>query len=151
MQQELIKARNSVFRLLKFRARSKQEIIDRLKKKKFSGSVIKNTVEYFQELNYINDNDFAASWVSTKIAKPLGPRRIFFELKQKGVGEEIIEEAWDKASKDYSELSVALSLAEKRMRLNRGIDKNKAKQRIYGYLNRRGFSPDVIIEVLQKL
>ncbi|MFC1593697.1 regulatory protein RecX [Candidatus Omnitrophota bacterium] len=148
---ELVRAKRLVYQLLKFRNRSKKEIVDRLKRKKYSTNTIQKIIEHFQDLDYINDDQFATSWVQARIANLQGPRRIFFELKQKGIKEELIKETWGRVKKDYNEFEVARGFARDKLITMGKLDKRKVKARIYGYLNRRGFSTAVIYEVMQTL
>ncbi|MFC1703978.1 regulatory protein RecX [Candidatus Omnitrophota bacterium] len=151
VEAELVRAKRIVYLLLKFRSRSRKEIRDRLRRKKISTATIDKAIEHFERLGYINDKNFAVAWVTTKIAKPLGPRRIFFELKQKGVDEEVIQQSWRGIEKEYCEYDAALKVASVKMNTMKRLDRNTAKRRIYGLLNRRGFSRDVIQEVMEQL
>ncbi|NQU73859.1 MAG: regulatory protein RecX, partial [Candidatus Omnitrophica bacterium] len=67
MDQEktLVRAKNCAYRLLSYRSRSIKEINDRLKKKGFSPAIIKKTVTHLKQINYLNDEEFAKSWVRT--------------------------------------------------------------------------------------
>ncbi|MCF7907982.1 MAG: RecX family transcriptional regulator [Candidatus Omnitrophica bacterium] len=73
------------FLLLKYRARSKTELVRRLKEKKYSGSVVKQTVQYLEKNNYIDDKEFARLFILSAIEKGWGPRKVDFRLKQLGV------------------------------------------------------------------
>lgn len=148
---EVTKAKNAVFRLLKYRARSRKEIEDRLKQKKFSQDTINLVIDYFDKLEFINDREFASSWLNSRIAKPLGMRRIFFELRQKGISKDIIEEAQSKLKERYNEYEVVSELVRNKMKRLANLESNKAKRRVYNFLIRRGFSIDVINEVFSEL
>jgi regulatory protein len=79
------KALNYSFLLLKYRARSSSEIISRLKRKKYSISLIEKVVNYLQENNYLNDEDFTRLFVAWSLEKGWGPKRIDFSLKELGI------------------------------------------------------------------
>jgi len=151
LDKEYIRAQRIAFQLLKFRARSQKEISYRLKRKKISQKNITRIIDFLKKVELLDDNEFARSWVKSGISRRLGTRRISFELKQKGVEREIIEEAIDAIKDRYKESDVALELAKKKLADLKNIDKVKAKQRIYGFLARRGFSFDVVNEVIQEL
>ncbi|HOX54750.1 MAG: regulatory protein RecX [Candidatus Omnitrophica bacterium] len=148
---DLTKAKGIVFQLLKFRARSRKEIEDRLKRKKFTTATINSAIDYFDKLALINDEEFAAGWMKSRLAKPLGLRRISLELRQKGIPSEIIEQARDSLKDNYSEYEVVSELAREKLKKLKNIDSKKAKARIYSFLIRRGFSIDVINEVVNEL
>lgn len=148
---DITKAKRIIFQLLKFRARSRKEIEDRLKKKKFTREAISSVIDYFDKLDLINDEEFAAGWMKSRLRKPLGLRRIYFELKQKGITEEIIEQLKDNIKDSYNEYEVVTDLAKSKLNKLKNIELDKAKSRIYRYLLSRGFSIDVINEVVSEL
>src|SRR3989338_10427961 len=135
-------AKRIAYQLLKFRASSEKEIRDRLKQKGFPPEIISQTVEYLYRLKYLNDREFAAAWTNSRLNKPLGVRRIRLELKQKGVSEDIIAEAWDSVREKYREYDTVLALAKTKLKRMKGVEDAKAKRRIYTFLAHRGFNPD---------
>jgi regulatory protein len=150
-RKEFNRAKRIAFQLLKFRARSQKEIIDRLKKKKISQDTIDKTLELLKKTGLIDDYEFARSWVNACMAKNWGIKRISFDLRNKGIKKEIIEEVLVAIKDKYKEYEVALGLAERRIKSYGDIDKYKARQRIYGFLSRRGFSFDTIHDVMEAL
>ena len=72
-----------------------------------------------------------------------GPRRIYQELRHKGVSEEDARVALESIDEEDT-LSQAFSLAEKAVsRVRPGEDIRKAENRIMNSLVRRGFSWDI--------
>jgi len=145
------KARSYAFLLLKFRLRSENELKTRLKQKGFSAELAESTVNFLKEKEFIDDRVFARGWVSSRLKRPLGLRKISLELAQKGVARDIIQDALAQANKDYSESQIVSQLAQQRFSKLKTIEPLKAKARVYGYLMRRGFSPEVIIEAVKQL
>ena len=147
---ELAKAKATIFRLFKFRPRSEWEIIEKLKGKKISGDNIGAAIEYFRKLNYIDDRRFAKAWIASRLVRA-GINRIRFELKKKGVAEEVIQETLGQIPEDYSELETILPVAEKQIRKYKNLNPLKTKRRLYAYLARRGFRPSTIQKALRQL
>ncbi len=147
----LSKAKLAVERLLKIRLRSEKEIKDKLKQKNFSTDVIDATIQYFKKLDLVNDRQFAQKWIESRLLKPFGINRIRFELRTKGVDEVIIQKQLEDALDDFPEEDVVSSLAQRRATLYKGIDKAKIKQRLYGYLVRKGFQSTAIFKALKKI
>ena len=145
------KARAYAFLLLKFRLRSENELKARLRQKGFSEEASQDTVNFLRDKKFIDDNVFAKAWVSSRLKRPLGLRKIRQELVQKGLAKEVISNALGRAKEHYDESQIISQLAKQKILKMRGIEPLKAKARIYGYLMRRGFSPDAIGEVVQKL
>ncbi len=148
---ERSKARNSVFRLLKFRPRSEYEIRAKLKLKKFDEETINDTVDYFQKVQLIDDRQFARSWVNARLLRPFGLNRIRFELKNKGIDDEIIKEELNAVRESFSEYDAVLKVARQRITKYKNIDPMKAKKRTFDYLVRRGFSTSTILKALKNL
>ncbi|OGX25649.1 MAG: hypothetical protein A2787_05905 [Omnitrophica WOR_2 bacterium RIFCSPHIGHO2_01_FULL_48_9] len=148
---EKIKARDTIFRLLKFRLRSEQEIRTKLKTKKFSDETVNSTVQYFKQLQLIDDRQFAKSWIAARLARPLGINRIRFELKTKGIAEDLIKEQLNAIDDTYSELETVLELGKRRFAKYKNIEPMKAKRRTFEYLSRRGFKTETISKAIRQL
>ena len=73
------------------------------------------------------------------------------ELKQKGIKADIIEEELTESQESFDELSTVIELAQRRLQKYKNIDDQKAQQRLYGYLTRRGFSGNSIRKTLKEL
>ena len=147
---ELQRAKNYAFLLLKFRLRSEKEIYQRLKKKKFPEGIIQETLFFLRDKKFIDDNFFAKTWIESRLKKPLGLRRIKIELRQKGIDKEIIDSQLSEIKKGYLEQEIVTKIAQQRLKKLKGIEPIKAKSRVYGYLLRRGFSPEIVIDVLSQ-
>lgn len=145
----LQKAKNYAFLLLKFRVRSEKEIRQRLEKKKFNPQIIEETLAFLKEKQFIDDNYFARTWIESRIKKPLGIRRLKTELRIKGIDKEIIDSQINEIKNNYPEGEIVAQIAREKLKKIKGIDPQKAKRRIYAYLLRRGFSPEVVIDVLK--
>lgn len=147
-----IKAKDCAYRLLSYRPRSVKEISERLKKKGFTSSTIKKTIKYLSEINYLNDEDFAKTWVRTRLQlKPVGLALLRYQLRQKGVASETIEKAFAECASQYDECEAAGELALSRRRRYRGLRcRQKVKRRLYQYLHRRGFAQDAILEAIRQ-
>jgi len=145
------KARAYAFLLLKFRLRSEAELKARLKQKGFSEELSRDTVNFLKDKEFIDDRVFAKGWVAARLKRPFGIRRIKQELIAKGLNQGIIEDALVQAKKGYSEDQIVSQLAQERFLRLRNVEPQKAKARLYAYLLRRGFSPDVVSEIIKQL
>lgn len=145
------KALNYCFLLLKFRPRSENEIYKKLKKKRFVEPVIKKVIFSLKEKGFIDDNSFAREWIESGIRKTLGLIRLKDELRQKGVADRIIEANIEKIRNNYSEEEVVSKVVKEQLNKLTDINLEKAKRRIYGYLFRRGFTSETIIDAINKL
>jgi regulatory protein len=134
------------------RPRSEKEIKERLLKKSFSKDTIGDVVLFLKDKNYINDKEFAKSWVRNRIAcKPVGKFLLRYQLRQKGIDEQILEDAVNDAAGDFDEEEQALQLASIKKEKFSNIETQKAKKRIADFLKRRGFSTSTIFDTIREL
>ena len=145
-----MEAKEYAFLLLKYRLRTEKELSQRLKRKKFDQAVITETLEFLKNKGFVNDAAFAKAWVNSRINKPIGLRRLRVELTQKGVDKEIINTEIARVKEDYSEEAVVAEIARSRFQKLKGIEPQKAKRRVYAYLLRRGFSPEIVIDAVNQ-
>src|ERR1041385_3576916 len=95
--------RVAALRFLKIRPRSIFELRDKLAHKKFEPADIDATIAYLQSIQLLDDRAFTASWIRYRLARPFGFRRIITELKEKGIPEEILQEAVAAATNEHGE------------------------------------------------
>ena len=94
-----------------------------------------------------DDRAFAHYWVENREKfRPRGRRMLRWELREKGVADQIIDEAV--ASVD--EVATASRLARKRAPRLRHLDEMTFRRRLNAYLARRGFSYSVIADAVQE-
>ncbi|MCM8792556.1 MAG: recombination regulator RecX [Candidatus Omnitrophica bacterium] len=144
-------ARDYVYRLLKFRMRSENEIIQRLKRKKFSDDIIKQTLEYFKRLGLLDDWKFSQIWIEERLKKPFGLYRIKKELKQKGVSTEIIEQVLAEKRGNYQEEAIIAKVLEDKVKKIKTPLSLKDKRRLYNWFIQRGFDAEKVSEVITSL
>jgi regulatory protein len=148
---EISKARETVFRMLRMRPRSEKELRDKLKLKEFSDDTIDATIEYLKKIRLIDDQQFARAWINSRLSRPFGLKRIQFELQNKGVSKNIIQQQFDTVKETYEEKEVVVELAKRRYARYKNIDTTKAKRRVFDYLARRGFSAEAINTAMREL
>lgn len=148
----LEKAKTQALRYLSYRNRSKWEVAQYLEKKEHSPLVIQQTLEYLEDLDYIDDQRFARQWGQFKInKKKLGRNRLFLELLNKGIDRETLENIVNSLYENNSEEKLAAECAQKKWETLKGVEEKKKKQRLAQYLQKRGFSADIICQSLKTL
>lgn len=149
LAEEENKALDYALRLLTYRQRSEKEIYDSLKRKGYMEKHIENVISSCKDKNYLNDREFAKSFINDKInLNKYGPVRIKHELKLKGVSRDIIDEVIDYDRDDQYEL--AKEVANKKINSYRSDDKKAIYRKLSGLLQRRGFSYDIISKVVRE-
>ncbi len=144
------KAKGYALRLLKLRPRSTFELRQKLNSKGYSAAA-DELIEELTRLGFLNDEAFAKAWLQYRLNKPMGLRRVTRELADKGIVQDIVQNAWANVRENYDELDVVKTLAQKRVRKYTNIDPLKRKKRVMDYLARRGFQLDIIMKVIKEL
>lgn len=135
-EDDVVKAVDRAARFIAVRPRSEQEVRRNLKGKDVDPAVIDAAVERLYKLGYLDDAAFAAFWVKDRSTfKPISPRALRYELKQKGVPESDIAEALADVEVD----DAAYRAAQSQVRKFRGGDKAEFRKKLNGFLQRRGF------------
>lgn len=145
------KAHAYAFLLLKFRLRSEQEIAERLKKKGFSAEVAAETIAFLKEKQFLNDFAFSKAWITARITRHIGLRRIEQELKAKGVSKEVIQAHFESLKGNYNEAAEVERICQERINRLKGVQWPVAKRRVYAYLLRRGFSAQRAQDALNQI
>lgn len=149
LAEEQIRANNVALRFLGYRQRAEKEIRDRLYKDDFDEDIIENTLDYLRRNQLLNDLEFAKSFMKDKInLSNHGPQKIRYELYQKGIDKEIIDQVLEM---DDSEYDRCLEAAEKKVTSYRKDDYQARYRKLSGFLQRRGFSFSVIKDVLNEV
>lgn len=143
--------RQAALRFLKIRPRSIAELKSKLEIKGFEDKEIEETLVWLQNIKLLDDRTFTKSWIQYRLGRPFGFRRIILELKTKGIDPAIIEEEISLIKDETDQNQTAFELAQRRWKRLTGIDPIKKKKRIFDFLSRRGFLPDVVMKVIKKL
>ena len=148
--QDIASAKNYCLRLIKFRARSEKEIREKLRRKDYDAEIIDAVISSLKRVKLLDDVLFAKLWVESRIKRSLGLNRLAYELKQKGIDKSTIDEALQRAGENYDEKDVVLEIVRHKLEKMKNILPEKAKSRLYGFLLRRGFPKNIVIEALIK-
>ena len=140
---EFQKTLDKVLRFVTLRPRSEKEINDWLKRKKIHESLYKELFDRLKRLELVDDEKFARWWVNQRSSFRPKPKRILNnELRIKGIEKEIIEEVLKEENVD--EEKIARELLEKKKYKWKKLDRKIARQKMSGYLARKGFEWDAI-------
>ena len=136
---------------LSFRPRSQEEVRRYLRKKETPPEIIEAVLERLQRLDYLDDRSFASFWVENRERfNPRGSQALRNELRMKGVEREIVEEMVD----DEHDDELALRAASRKAALllqTPEMDFATFRNRLGGFLQRRGFSYAIVARVVRNL
>jgi len=135
-------------RFLAYRPRSMAELRRYLVAKEVAAPLLELALERLQAQGYLDDAAFARFWIADRERfKPLSPRGLRYELRQKGVDDALIEAALAEVDAAAS----AYRAAAKRLPRYRGASPEEFRQKLGGLLQRRGFDRVTINEALLRL
>jgi regulatory protein len=136
-------------RFLGYRSRSEAEIQRKLTDQGFAQSVVDATVQRLKDNGFLGDEQFAQDWIENRTTfRPRSKRMLASELRQKGVDEEVIEQA---LAETEDEQILAYQSATKYARRLARLDWETFRKRLGDHLSRRGFSYGTIVPVLRQV
>jgi regulatory protein len=142
------KAKQSAYRYLSYRPRSTAEVRQNLLKKEYDEPVVEQVLARLNELNLLNDRDFARFWIEQRETfKPRSQRALRQELYQKGISREIIDEAIS----GVDETAAARKAAQKKAQNWNHLPRETFFSKMNGFLQRRGFNYAITKTVTEEL
>lgn len=149
---EYERAKSIAIKYVAYRDRSTKEVANHLAKKEFSEDIVTRTMEELTSLGYIDDERFSINWGSLRANnKKLGKNRVLRELLEKGVDLQVAEEALEKIYLNIDENLFAISCAKNKLASMQDRDSRQKFQATAQFLDRQGFSSDVIEQTLDRL
>lgn len=140
--------------LLSVRARSVRDLEGRLRRAGAERDAIAGALERLQTLGFLDDSTYARQLARSRVLSGgVSKRHIVLELQKRGVARDVADAAIAEtlADVDLDEDAAARAAAEKRWRTLASLDAETRRRRLYAYLARRGYSPDVIARTLREL
>lgn len=148
MKDQQAKAYDAALHFLGSRPRSEREIRDRLARGEYDPVVVDAVIERLRRMQLVDDAAFAAYWVEQRAAhKPRGARLLKQELRQKGVSQDVVTEALPVEDDDEG----AYRTAQRKAVSLRAFDEKTFKQRLGGFLQRRGYGYQTVRTVTNRL
>lgn len=139
-------AYNQALDYLAYRPRSRAEMTAYLRRRGLADDRIQEVIGRLERAGLLDDRAFAQFWVENRERfRPRGARALRYELQNKGVSNEIIEQAlesvdlWASAYRSASKKAPQLAHLERSTFVHKLID----------YLARRGFDYDIAQEVAE--
>jgi regulatory protein len=148
MARKKLKPLEYAFYLLKSRDRSIGEMKERLGRRECTLEEINETITFLVEKDFLNDQRFAENFVRyKKIIKPVGKFYLRNKLMGKKIPVEIIEKALSETPDESSEIE---ELAERWMKKNQKVTREKIYQKLSRHLISRGFEWEKVREVVNE-
>jgi regulatory protein len=134
------KVYNQAIKYLSMRSHTAFELENKLKRKNFDANDIKKVIEELVDAKYINDSDFAHTFVENLVKyKTFGYYGIKMKLRQRGISDQITEQVLD----EILDLETEKKIAQKAI----GKSFKKEKEKLMMMLKRKGFRNEVISSI----
>ncbi|HMC71423.1 MAG TPA: regulatory protein RecX [Mycobacteriales bacterium] len=141
-------ARQIALRLLESAPRTRAELAQVMARRGVPADAATAILDRFTEVGLIDDEAFAAAWVTSRHnGRGLGRRALSQELRKRGVDNDTIREAVSTVSAD-DERDAASALVERRLRSMTGLPRDTQIRRLIGMLARKGFSQSLAMTVV---
>ncbi|GLW97965.1 recombination regulator RecX [Microtetraspora sp. NBRC 16547] len=143
-------ARAICLRLLTMAPKTRAQLAEALRKREVPEEAAHAVLERFSEVGLIDDEAFAAAWVSSRHAgRGLARRALAQELRHRGVDEDTVNEAVERLDPEQ-EVETARRLVARKLRGTRGVDPQARTRRLVGMLARKGYGPGLAFRVVRE-
>jgi regulatory protein len=133
---------------LNYRLRTENEIRQNLLKHDVPESVVEGVVQRLQRAGLLDDKRFTDAWVENRAdLHPRSRRALAYELKQRGIDQQLIQQSLAQVDDDQAAYQAAL----RRSRKLQGLDWQDFRKKMYGYLARRGFDYETSAPVVKRV
>jgi len=148
---------------LYYREHSTYEVKEHLKTKGFSEEEIFEAIEFLIEYNYVNDENFCNNFINYGISKGKGSIRLYYELNEKGIPNDIIqrviEENFDTEKEKenaYLQACKIIGSSSNKKTLENTLEKDKLfDEKLFAKVGRRlsslGYSTNIVYYVLERI
>jgi regulatory protein len=147
--QTVDRAKQQAYRYLAYRSQTRRELGDRLQGRGYSIEVIDNVLRDLEAEGYVDDHKFALHWARYRLQnKPIGRRRLAWELQKRGVPFASVEEVLREVYGEFDEVALAEQAARKRLGTKELPCSPRERQRYVRSLFGLGFDADIIAAAL---
>ncbi len=143
------RAKLRAMNLLQKRSYTEKQLRDKLKEGFYPEKIMDEAIEYVKSFHYVDDLQYATDYITCYESRK-SKKKLETELVQRGIQKSIIVEAflqWEALGGAQDEMSMIKELLEKK-HYSPDCDM-KEKNRIYGFLLRRGFSVEKVQEAMR--
>ena len=141
------RAKLRAMHLLNAMPRTEQQLREKLTQNEYPEDVVETAISYVKSFGYINDEAYVRNFIISK-KNSKSKREIVMLLGQKGLRGEIVDHIVEEMYAEESELETIKEIMRKK-RWNPSEMEEKEKQKMFGYLMRKGFSYEEIRRAFQ--
>lgn len=146
------KATKAAMNRLNRRPMSRSQLRKKLIEKEHTPEVVDQVLDKAEAVGALNDENFARTLAREyTLHRHAGPAMLRVKLRAKGITREVIDAIVSEFEQDDIQVQQAMRLGEKKLRSLSRCDGPTRKRRLYGALARRGYTRDVIEQVMNEL
>ena len=142
------RAKLRAMHLLSDMGRTESQLRTKLKQGGYEEDAVEAAIRYVKSFGYINDMEYARSFIDSRKDRK-SKKELYAALLQKGVPAEIVEQVFEEADYGEKDSRQAIEALMRKRSYNPETADVKEKQKMMGYLMRKGFSYQDIRNVLQ--
>jgi regulatory protein len=151
-KENIVALKEQAWRFLARREHSTKELSDKLLHKNFSPADVKFIIEDLINKDYLNNTRFARQLINEEITlKRNGPRLIKANLLKKGIDMSVTDELLAEIYPENRQSENCHWLAGKKLNSLVQLEPEKQKKRLADFLNRKGFTWEIISRVIGEL
>lgn len=145
LESEKTTALEKLVKYMGTRLRTEKQLKDYLKSKGYAEKTVDYCMSKLKEYNFINDEQYVTAYIESNKNKK-GKTLLKQELKQKGIGEKLLEDNLAEYETDEKAIE---NLANKYLK-NKQLSKDNFSK-VYRYLFSKGFGSDEILRVIKRI
>lgn len=151
--EQLLAAQATALQYLTSRPRTTHEVRQKLRRSGVADEVIEQVIARLHARGVLDDAAYTHAYLTSRLAsRGYGPQRLRRELRQRGIGRTLVEDAMqqDLAAEDVL-AAARVQAAQRWPRLAREADPAKRRQKLFAFLCRRGFPSTTVQQVIKEL
>ena len=144
----LIVIKRAKLRAMHLLSDMESQLRTKLKQGGYAEDAVEAAIRYVKSFGYINDMEYARSFIDSRKDRK-SKKELYAALLQKGVSAEIVEQVFEEADYGEKDSRQAIEALMRKRSYNPETADVKEKQKMMGYLMRKGFSYQDVRNVLQ--
>ncbi|MBU1637035.1 recombination regulator RecX [bacterium] len=139
-------------RLLSARPYAERKLAEKLQDRGYTEDEIKRAIERLKEKKLLNDASFAEEFIRARCqSHPRGRISLVQDLVSRRIPSALARETTTRMVSDEDETAMALKLVKSKLQQYASLERDARNRRIAGLLGRRGFRPQTIFGLIEKL
>ncbi|MCM1175047.1 MAG: recombination regulator RecX [Blautia sp.] len=135
--------------LLKTKDYTRKQLEDKLRQGGYPAEIVETAIACVESCGYVNDENYVRNFIECHL-QTRSRKRIENDLQQKGIRRELISQAFDELSEDGLKMDETAVIQKILLKKNfcAGTATDKERQKMCGFLYRKGFQTDAISRAL---